>query len=592
MVSQIYLVLISLAAILLVHRSLRYFSNRSNHLPLPPGPPGLPLIGNLHQAPKSRVWAQWHAWAKEYGPVVYLNMLGQPLVILNSAKAAQDLLARRGAIYSDRPRLVLAGELALKGLHLLLMPYDAQYKASSYRPLLHLESRQLLSNILKESKKSPQGQGQGQGQGQEQQARSQQQQQQQQQGVNHHHQLERATASTTYALIYGYRLLTGHEPEHARAHEIQKQFAAMMVGPNLVDLVPCLQGLPFPWPWKARAERHFREQRDLHLANLHRALDNSGWNFAKEMAASAERGQMGEEEFAFDLGILADAALETTVISASWFVVAWLAHGGGTGTGTTGTTGFVAKAQRCLDDVVGRDRLPDFDDRPRLPYIDAIVEEVLRWRPIGTTGVPHLTKVEDRYEGRRIPAGSIVFANQWAIARDVEVFGEDVDDFVPERWLVDGAGAAAGDGTGGGGGGENGGDDVTTDGGDKEEKSSNSEDCGAGSGLRDLPSIGFGFGRRACTGRYVARSVLWIQIAMLLWAFDLEGAVSRETGEKVEVDPMAMTDSLVIRPVPFDVLFKARGPWVEEVIQKQCDTLDVDLVDLLDKIGDYRASRP
>lgn len=128
MVSQIYLVLLSLAAILLVQQSLRHLSRRSSLLPLPPGPPGLPVIGNLHQTPKSRVWARWHAWAKEYGPVVYLNMLGQPIVILNSAKAAQDLLARRGAIYSDRPRLVLAGELALKGLHLLLMPYDSQYK--------------------------------------------------------------------------------------------------------------------------------------------------------------------------------------------------------------------------------------------------------------------------------------------------------------------------------------------------------------------------------------------------------------------------------------------------------------------------------
>lgn len=141
MVSQIYLVLTGLAAILLVQRSLSYLLNRSNFLPLPPGPPGLPLIGNIHQNPKSRVWAQWHAWAKQYGPVVYLNMLGQPLIILNSARAAQDLLARRGAIYSDRPRLVLAGELALKGLHLLLMPYDTQYKGKTRTRYTHTHAR-------------------------------------------------------------------------------------------------------------------------------------------------------------------------------------------------------------------------------------------------------------------------------------------------------------------------------------------------------------------------------------------------------------------------------------------------------------------
>lgn len=268
--------------------------------------------------------------------------------------------------------------------------------------------------------------------------------------------------------------------------------------------------------------------------------------------------------------ILADAALETTVLSARWFIVAWL----------TQDTGFVARAQGYLDDVVGRDRPPNSGDRARLPYIDAIVEEILRWRPIGTTGVPHLNKVEDQYEGFRIPAGSIVFANQWAITREAEVFGEDASDFVPERWLAGtgkGNGNANGNGKGSGG--------VTANGEGKER----TED--RDSALRDLPTIGFGFGRRVCTGRHIARSELWIQIAMLLWAFNLEGAVSRETGESVKVNPLDMTDSLVIRPMPFNVVLKTRGPWVDEVITKQCGTLDADLVELLDNIGEHRASR-
>ena len=39
------------------------------------------------------------------------------------------------------------------------------------------------------------------------------------------------------------------------------------------------------------------------------------------------------------------------------------------------------RAQMDIDAVVGMDRLPEFDDRPSLPYVDAIVREVLRWRP-------------------------------------------------------------------------------------------------------------------------------------------------------------------------------------------------------------------
>lgn len=46
------------------------------------------------------------------------------------------------------------------------------------------------------------------------------------------------------------------------------------------------------------------------------------------------------------------------------------------------------KAQAQIDAVVGRDRLPTFGDRERLPYIEAMVKEVHRWRPVGPVGVP------------------------------------------------------------------------------------------------------------------------------------------------------------------------------------------------------------
>ena len=44
------------------------------------------------------------------------------------------------------------------------------------------------------------------------------------------------------------------------------------------------------------------------------------------------------------------------------------------------------KAQRELDEVVGRERPPSFEDMPSLPYIRAIVKETLRWRPIAPLG--------------------------------------------------------------------------------------------------------------------------------------------------------------------------------------------------------------
>ena len=46
------------------------------------------------------------------------------------------------------------------------------------------------------------------------------------------------------------------------------------------------------------------------------------------------------------------------------------------------------RAQRELEEVVGRDRVPTFNDRPNLPYIEAIVREALRYRPMVPLGRP------------------------------------------------------------------------------------------------------------------------------------------------------------------------------------------------------------
>lgn len=90
------------------------------------------------------------------------------------------------------------------------------------------------------------------------------------------------------------------------------------------------------------------------------------------------------------------------------------------------------RAQSELDTVLSHDRLPTFDDRPSLPFIDAVVLEVLRWNvvtPLGITshfpvlrqvahkhlGFPHMVIEEDEYLGYRIPKGSTVFGNMWYV---------------------------------------------------------------------------------------------------------------------------------------------------------------------------------
>ena len=103
-----------------------------NGLPLPPGPKGLPLIGNLFDFPTNHQWLVYDEWKKTYGKyfiidwpllwttwtghlgdMVYFNVLGQDFLILGSLQRTTDLFEKRSLNYSDRMRLPMMVELCV-----------------------------------------------------------------------------------------------------------------------------------------------------------------------------------------------------------------------------------------------------------------------------------------------------------------------------------------------------------------------------------------------------------------------------------------------------------------------------------------------
>ena len=91
------------------------------------------------------------------------------------------------------------------------------------------------------------------------------------------------------------------------------------------------------------------------------------------------------------------------------------------------------KAQAEIDAVVGPNRLPDFHDRPSLPYINAVVKESSRWNIVGplgrlfvtivatiltsSEGIPHMSTMDDEYNGFYIPKGTIMIGNAWLVCQ-------------------------------------------------------------------------------------------------------------------------------------------------------------------------------
>ena len=105
-----------LLAFLLVIAVLAVYTRRTSltnprRLPFPPGPKPYPLLGNVLDMPKTYYWLTFADWAKQYGDVVHLNMLGKHYIILDSFEAVEELLEKRSATYSDRPRMPMMKEL-------------------------------------------------------------------------------------------------------------------------------------------------------------------------------------------------------------------------------------------------------------------------------------------------------------------------------------------------------------------------------------------------------------------------------------------------------------------------------------------------
>ncbi|KAJ2919362.1 hypothetical protein MD484_g1050, partial [Candolleomyces efflorescens] len=171
------------------------------------------------------------------------------------------------------------------------------------------------------------------------------------------------------------------------------------------------------------------------------------------------------------------------------------------------------KAQAELDEVVGHSRLPDEKDRPHLPYVGAIVKEVLRWNPVAPLGLPHMLSQDDEYNG--------------TILRDPEVF-PDPHAFKPERFLND-----------------------------------DSQECNI-SPLHPLSSA-FGYGRRACPGRFMAEQQLFITIATILALFEI-GPGLDEKGSPARVEAR-FTSGMICHPVPFEYTIKPRGEYVNTLLE-------------------------
>ncbi|KAG2069083.1 cytochrome P450 [Suillus decipiens] len=377
------------ASLVVIKALMRLIQNRQHKPCLPPGPVPLPLLGNVLSIDTKEPWLTYTEWGATYGDLVFMRLLGQEIVVVNSQHVAETLIDKRSRIYSDRPYIATLKPFGWSVVFAFL-GYDDEWRlcrrlfhqtfrpdsALKFRPLQIRNAREMIVNLT-------------------------------------------------------------DDPEHYHSH-----FAT----------------------------------------------------FSSSVAMSVTYGYQ-----------TVPRSYETTTAALMNFTLAMVLY-----------PDVQKRAQAEIDFVVGGDRLPTFEDRASLPYVESVLRETLRWHPVGPLGVPHATSSDDTYDGYFIPKGTTVISNIWAISRDEKRYPK-ASSFIPERFLdVNNA--------------------LTDD---------------------DPASYVFGFGRRACPGRHAADASLWSAIVTILATVKFSPAKD-DQGKAIEFTPQ-FTTGLTRSPVVFPCNISARS---------------------------------
>ncbi|KAL4805914.1 cytochrome P450 [Aspergillus unguis] len=459
---------------ILIAGLLTYILYRIFTLPKPlPGPKPFPLLGNLTSFPPANTpeHIHWAAHRHLYGEISSVSILGMTLVLLNTKQTAHELLDQHSAKTSGRPAMTMANTLCgyerivlcqgythvfrrcRKFLHRELGSRDA---AAGFRAAQEVEVKRLLVRALNSPEKW-------------------------------------ASGATVLKMAYGYTV-EPHKPDPLVRviDQMMTEFSQASVPMAwAVDIIPSLRYLPewFPGTGFHATARKWRKsiedsayipyrfvQRQMHLSNYKESFV-SRLITQLETENGGTLDQEDEQAVIWTAASLYGAAADTTVISLTAFTAAMIMF-----------PEVQDAAQKEIDRVIGSGRLPGFNDRGSLPYINALVKELLRWWPIAPMGFPHTATEDIEYNGMHIPKGAIFLPSVWSILHDPEIY-PDPDRFDPTRFF------------------------------NRNEP--------------DPETELWGYGRRICAGRHFAEAGVYLNIVQSLAVFTFKKAV--RDGKEVDV---------------------------------------------------------
>ncbi|KAG9443572.1 hypothetical protein H6P81_014912 [Aristolochia fimbriata] len=395
-----------------------------------PGPPKLPIIGSMHHligsASKGKSTAQaLRDLACEYGPLMHLQLGETPTLVVTSMEAAKEILKTHDQNFAYRPLVPTMRFHTYNFKDVLMAPYGAYWRqirkicvvelltakrVESFRFIREEEMLNVMQSVSRAADaNSP---------------------------VNLTTKMYSLTSNVLVRAAFGDRNRVHSE----KFVEATREMLRICVGNRIEHLFPSWTLLPIISGFESKLkEVHGRMDRivnDIIEEHKHKSSNSTNIN-----------GEEREDSDFVDvlLRLQKESGLEAPLATETIKALIIDMFFGGSDTSSVVTTWAMSelmknpeerrKAQAEVRQVFGENSQVQEADLHKLKYLKAVVKETLRLHPPLPLLFPRESKQKCEIMGYEIPARTRVFVNVWAMGREPKYWGEDSEQFKPERFL-------------------------------------------------------------------------------------------------------------------------------------------------------------
>uniref|UniRef100_W5L180 Cytochrome P450 2D3-like n=1 Tax=Astyanax mexicanus TaxID=7994 RepID=W5L180_ASTMX len=367
----------------------------------PPGPRPVPIFGNLFQLNITNPLKDFDKFAERYGNVYSLYFGGRPAVILNGFKAVKEALVTKAADFSGRPQNILISDVT-KGKGVIFVDYNSEWKEHRRFALTTLRNfgmgkQSMEERILGETEhlvecleKSVGG------------------------TMDPQTFFHNATSNIIYLVLFGTRYNYGNETLNMYIKRITET-TKIANGPwgMIYDTFPFLRGLPLPFK-KAVANFEVLKMITSKMIDKYKPSRVQGEQENFVGCYLDELDKRGNDGSSFNEGQLARYIVDL--------------HAAGTDTtSNTLLTAFLylithpdiqERCQQEIDEVLEGKAHVSFEDRQKMPYVQAVMHESQRLGSTVPLSVPHCTTSDTELMGYSIPKGTIIYPNLYSVLNE------------------------------------------------------------------------------------------------------------------------------------------------------------------------------